>query len=144
MPGQPGPKHHGHFAGRCRARLQVGQRRMHGLIHILFNLRIVKIGQTKTATATGRAHFTAALLLGNHRHTQAHQRAHIGRQRAIGARHQHHVVFAGQTRHDLRHARVFGTGQLLHLFQQLDFGGAVQLAIGSSAVVQGARAMLFF
>ena len=119
-------EHHRHFAGGCRSCLQIGDGRLDRFIHILRDDGLIKIGQTKTAAATGRTHFAPALLLGNHGQGQAHQRSHIGSDGAVSTRHQHHVVFAGQPRHDLRHTRVFGAGLLLHLFQQLDLGRAVE------------------
>jgi hypothetical protein len=71
------------------------------------------------------------LLLGDHGHAQAHQRAHVGGARAVGARHQHHVVFGGQAGHHLHDARVLGARQLLHLLQQATFCVLSSVAIGS-------------
>ena len=65
-------------------------------------------------------------MFGNHGDRQAHQGAHVGSQRAVGAGNQHHVVFHGQAGHDLCHARVFGAGQAFYLAQKRDLGGAVQ------------------
>ena len=67
-------------------------------------------------------------MLDDDRQRQAHQRAHIGSQGAIGTRHHDHIVFTGQTSHDLHHARVFGAGLLFQTLEQLHFGGAVQAA----------------
>ena len=101
----------GHLTRRSWARLQIGQRRAHRLIDVLRNHGIVKIGQAKAAATAGGAAFAPAFLFGNHRDRQAHQWAHIGGEHAIGPRHHHHVVFHGQTGHDLHHARVFGARQ---------------------------------
>ncbi len=137
--GPAGAEHHGHFTGRRRTRLQIGQRGFHRLIHVLRNDGFVKIGQAETPAATGRPDFAPALLFGDDGHTQPHERAHIGRQRAIGARHHHHIVFTGQPGHDLRHARIFGPGQLFHFLQQLDLGRAVERGNRVQSLVQGAR-----
>ena len=79
-------------------------------------------------------------MFGNHSDRQAHQRPHIGGEHAIGARHHHHVVFHGQARHDLHHARVFGAGQRFDFAQQRDFGRAVECGNGIGRAVQGAAA----
>src|SRR5450830_1074628 len=124
--GPSGPKHHGHLTSWRRAGFQVDQRGFHRLIDVLRDQRLIKISQPKAPTATSRAHFTPHLaadaLFGNHRHRQAHQWAYIGRQRAVGTRHQHHVVFARHARHDLRDARVFGTGYFLYPPKNFDLG----------------------
>ena len=112
-----GAKNHGHDASRSGTGFKVDERRLHGFAHIFLDLRIAEIGQAKAATTAGRAHLAAALLLGNDGDRQADQRAHIGSQRAVSTGHHHHVVFAGQAGHDLHHARILGTGQLLHLAQ---------------------------
>ena len=136
--GPAGAKHHGHFACRRGARLQVGEGRAHGFVHILRDLLIAEIGQAKTATAAGRAHLTPALLLGDHGDGKTHQRPHVGSQRAIGAGDQHHVVLAGQAGHDLDDTRVLGAGQGFDLAQQLDLGRAVQRGDGVRAGVERA------
>jgi hypothetical protein len=125
-PGQPRAQHHRHLAGRRGPRVEVGQRGLDRIVHVFGDLVVGEIRQAETPAAAARAHLAPALVLGDHGHRQAHQRAHIGRQRAIGARHHHHVVFTGQSGHHLHHARVFGAGQLLDPAQQLDLGGAVQ------------------
>jgi hypothetical protein len=120
------PEHHGHFAGwRCPG-LQVAQRRLHRLVHILGHQRVVEIGQAKAPATAGRAHFAAAFLLGNDRQAQPHQGPHIGGQGAVGSRHHHHVVFHRQASHHLHDAPVLGLGQTLDLFEQGHLGGAVQ------------------
>ena len=117
---------HRHLTGRRRACIQVGQRRMHGFVHIGLDHRIVEIGQTKTTTAATAAGLTAAALLGNHRHRQADQRAHIGGQRAVGACDQHPGVFGGGASHHRHHARVLGSGEFFDLLQQAHLGRTVQ------------------
>ena len=119
-------EHHGHLAGGRGARVQVGERRMHRFIDIGFHQRVVEIGQAKAATAPAAAGFAPAVLLGNHGHRQADQRPHIRSQRAVGTRHQHHIVFGGEPCHHLHHARVLGAGEFFDLLQQLDLGGAVE------------------
>jgi hypothetical protein len=94
-------------------------------LHIALDHGVVKIRQAKAATAATAAHFAAAVLLGDHRDRQADQRAHIGRQRAVGAGHHDHVVFGGQTGHDLHHPWIFGAGDLFHTAEQVHFVRAV-------------------
>ena len=103
---------------------------MDRVIDVTVHHGLVKIGQSKTATAAATARLSALALLGNHRHRQAHQGPNVSGQRAVGARHHHHVVFGGQTGHDLHNARVFGAGQLFDFAQQFDFGRAVHAAHG--------------
>ena len=137
-------QHHGHFARGCGARVEVDQRRAHGVVHVFGDLGIVKIREAKAPAAAGRAHLAAAVLLNNHGDRQTHQRAHIGCQRAIGARHQHHVVLTGQPRHDLGHTGVLGAGKLVNLGQQLDLGRAVERRNRVQPGVQGAAFSYLF
>ena len=133
-------EHHGHFASRGRARLQIGECCANRLVDVLGDHGVVKIGQAEAAATAGGAAFAPAFLFGNHRDRQAHQGPHIGSEHAIGARHHDHVVFHGQAGHDLHHARVFGAGQGLYLAQEGDFGRAVQCGDGVSRAVQRAAA----
>ena len=119
-------QHHGHLACGRGAGFEVDERGRHGFLHIAFDHGVVKISQAKATTAAGTAHFAAAVLLGDHRQGQTNQRAHIGRQRAIGAGHHDHVVFGGQARHDLHNAGVFSTCDFFHMAQQVHFGRAVE------------------
>ena len=119
-------EHHRHLAGRSRTRLEIGQGRLHRLVDILAHQRVVKIGQPKTPTAAGRADLAATFLLGNDRQAQADQRPHVRSERAIGARHQDHVVLHGQAGHHLHDAPVLGLGQALDLLEQGHLGGAVE------------------
>jgi hypothetical protein len=131
-------EHHGHLARGRGARLEVGQRRLDGMVDVLGDLLVVEVGQAEASTAAARAHLAAAVLLGDDGDRQPHQRPHVGRQRAIGARHQHHVVLAREAGHDLRHARVARAGQLLDLLEQLHLGGAVERGDGIEAGVERA------
>ena len=60
------------------------------------------------------------------RDRQAHQRPHVGGQRAVGARDQHDVVFAGEPGHHLHDARILRARQLLDLLEQRDLLRAVE------------------
>ena len=95
-----------------------------------------EIGQTEAPAPASRAHLAAAVLLGDDGDRQAHQRAHVGGHQPIGTRHQHHVVLAGQARHDLHHARVLGAGTLLGALQQAHLVGAVHRGDGVDVRVQ--------
>ncbi len=134
--GPTGAQYHGHLPSRCRARLQVDQRGLHGFLHVRINLCVIKVGQAKAPAPARRAHFTALALLGNDGERQAHQRTHISRQGAIGTRHQHHVVLACQARHDLHDARVLGPGTLLDGLQQAHLGCTVERSNGVGTDVQ--------
>ena len=99
---------------------------MHRIVDILIQHGIVKVSQTKAATTTATADFTATFLFGNDCDRKANQRTDIGCQCAVCSGHHDHVIFAGQTGHDLHHTRIFGAGQLLHFFKELHFVCAVQ------------------
>ncbi len=133
-------EHDRHFAGRCGPRFEVRQRGLHRLVDVFGDVFVIEVSQAETSAAAARADFTPAVLLGDHRDRQAHQRPHVGGQRAVGARHQHHVVFAGQPGHHLRHARVARAGELLDLAEQRDLGGAVERGDRIDAVVERAAA----
>ena len=49
--GPASAQHYGHFAGRGRAGIEVGQGLAHGLAHVVGNQGIVKVGQAKASTA---------------------------------------------------------------------------------------------
>ena len=106
MPGQPGPSTTVISPAGAGPRIEVGERRLDGLVDVFCDVRVVEVGQAEAAAAAAEPIFAPAVLLGDHGDRQPHQRPHVGRQRAVGARHQHHVVFARQAGHDLRHARV--------------------------------------
>ena len=146
--GPAGAQHHVHLAGGGGAGLQVGQGGADGFVHILGEQGIVEIVQAQAATAAGRADLAARLsvllLFGDHRQTHAHQGTHVGRQRAVGAGHQHHVVLGSQPRHHLLDARIPGAGHFLDALEQGHLGGAVQRGNGVEGRIQLAAARHFF
>jgi hypothetical protein len=109
---------------------------MHSVVHIRIDHGIVKISHAESATTTATADFSATILFRDDRDRQTDQRSNVGGQSAIGTRHHDHIVFTGQTRHDLHHTGVFGTRQLLDLFQQLHFVRAVEGADGIQRGIQ--------
>ena len=80
----------------------------------------------EATAATGGALLAPPVRLDNHLQRQAHQRAHIGRQHAVGARQEDDLVFATEARHDLRHARIKGAAHALDAFEQRDLLGIGQ------------------
>ncbi len=66
------------------------------------------------------AGLAAPVLLDDHLHVQPHQRAHIGGEHAVAARHQHRVHATGQADHHLLHARVGSAQELVQAAQHLD------------------------
>ena len=116
---------------------------MNGIVDIRIDHGIVKIGQAETATAAATAHFTSTILLSNDSHREPDQGANVSSQSAIGTCHHDNVIFTGQSGHDLNHTRIFGTGQLLDLLQQLHFVSAVQSAHGVERRVQRTDACHF-
>jgi len=137
-------EHDAHFARLGGARFKVGQRRVHRVLHVAFDHVAVKISKTEAPTATTAtdlaAHFAVDGLLGDHRDRQAHQRAHIGGQGAVGTRHQHHIVFTCQPGHDLHDARILGSGQFFNPFQQRHLLRAVERGNRVHRCVQHAAA----
>ena len=119
-------QHDGHGAGGRGARFQVHQGRVDGICRILFQHGITEIVIAVTPAATSRARFAAAILLRDHGQRDAHQRADVGRQHAVAAQHQHHVVLAGQARHHLHDSGVFRPRHLFHALEQLHLGRRVQ------------------
>ncbi len=137
--GPAGAEHHAHLARRRGARFEVDQRGVHRLIDIFRDEGVVEVAQAIAPAAARRAGFAPSVLLDDHVHAQAHQRAHVGGQQTVGAQHQHHVVFAAQAGHDLHHARVFGARQPVHLLQQRHLGVGVERAQRVGRAVEHAR-----
>ena len=121
-------QHDRHHAGRCRARVEVGQRRVDRLVDIERELLVLEVTQAETSTATARADFAAAVRFSDHRDRQPHQRPHIGRAGAVGAGDHHDVVLGGHTGHHLHDAGVAGAGHFFDLLKQRDLLGAVERA----------------
>ena len=76
MPGQPRPAPLS-FRQPGRGGIPGWSGSVHRLVHILAQLCVIEIRQTKKATTAGRI-TRGGRLLGNHGDRQAHQRAHIG------------------------------------------------------------------
>ena len=140
-------EHHAHLAGRCGPGLEIGQRGVHGGIDITLQHRVLEVAEAEAPATAAVAHLAPAVLFGDHRHRHAHQRAHVGGARAVGARHQHHVVLGRQPGHHLHHARVLRAGHLLDALQQRHLlravergdrvGGRVQHATARKARLRG-------
>ena len=138
--GPSSAQHHVHFTRRRWSRFQIHQRGIDRFIHILLQQNVVKIIQAEAATAATAAGFAAHLaadsLFGDDRKAQPYQRTHIGRQRAIEPRHQHHVVFGGKAGHDLCNTGVLGARHFFDFFQHRHLGCAVKRANGVEGCIQ--------
>jgi hypothetical protein len=88
--------------------------------------RIPHPRQVAAAAATGEAALAAAVLLDDHLHVEAHQRAHVGGQRAVGRHHQHRLVTGGQPHVDFLDAGVLAPRLGVHGLQQRHLGGLVE------------------
>ena len=82
---------------------------------------LVNLEAVDAPAAAGVAAYTAPVLLDDHLHVEAHQRAHVCGQHAVAARHQHGVDAASEAHHDLLDPRVRGAQQLVDPAQRLDF-----------------------
>ena len=67
------------------------------------------------------AALTAAVVLDDHADIEAHQRAHIGGQAAIGGGHQDALPNPGQAHRHLLNPRIEGAGGDIHALEQLNF-----------------------
>ena len=114
-------QHHGHVTCRCRRRIEIGHRLMHGLLCIPVQHRIVEIAVVEASAPARGSLFPLAVALDNDRHRQAYQRPYVGIHQAVIARHHHHLIFAGQASHHLHHTRIDCTSIAFHPFQQCDF-----------------------
>jgi hypothetical protein len=115
------PEHHGHGAGRCRPRRQVGCRLVHRLGGVFPEDVVAEVSVVETPAAAGAALFTPAVFLDDHLQRQARQRPHVGGKNTVGARHQDDLVFSGQRGHHLHHPAIERARVALQLFQQLHF-----------------------
>src|SRR6185295_2542930 len=72
-------------------------------------------------------------------HRQAHERPHIGGERAVGARDQHDLVLAAEARDDLGDARVERAALALELLEQLHLVDGFERGHRIDRAVQGNR-----
>src|SRR5574340_1775949 len=119
-------EHDGHLAGRRRSRFEVGQRRVDRLVDVRSELCILEVPEAEAPAAPARSDFAPPVGLGDHGDRQPHQRSHVGRTRAVGARDQHHVVLGRDPGHHLHHPRVARARHALDLLQQRDLLRAVE------------------
>ena len=78
------------------------------------------------AAAARVAHLAPAARFRDDLDRQPHQRPHVGREHAVGARDQHDFVFAAKVRHHLRDARIGRAAQRLELFEEPYFPVRIQ------------------
>ena len=116
-------QYHRHHAGRSRYRFKVHQRLAQRLAGEGFRAAAgEQLLVAIAATATGIAGLATAVVLDDHLHVQAHQRAHVGAQHAVAASDQHRIDATGQADHHLLHARVGGTQVAVQALEHLDLG----------------------
>ncbi|MNN34544.1 hypothetical protein D3C81_1483530 [compost metagenome] len=119
-------QHHWQGTGRCRDRLQVHQglaQRLTGIAHHpLFGEKAV-VGTPATALPAALA---AAVLLDDDTDVEAHQRAHIGSEAAIGCCDQDPLPDPGHAHADLLDAGIQGTGGGIDTLEQLDLLGTAE------------------
>ncbi|MNF64571.1 hypothetical protein D3C84_463070 [compost metagenome] len=123
--GPTGTQHHRHGAGRRVYGLEVHQGLAHRFAHIakrpaLQPVQLQEVIVTEAATAAGAAALPAIPLLGDDGHREAHQRAHIGGQGAIGGGHQDLFIDATDGGHHLIDGGIQAAGELVHLLEQGD------------------------
>ena len=118
--GPAGAEHHGHGAGGGRTGVQVGDRLVHRLPGVALQHFFAEIAVVVAAATAGGALLPLALAaIDDDGNGDPHQGPHVGRQTAVAAGHQHHVVFTGEGGHDLGDPLVQGAGIAFQAFQQL-------------------------
>ena len=114
-------EHDRHDAGRRVDRFEIHQRLAQRFARPRLGLAVGEQFFVRVSpAATGVAAFATTVLLDDHLHVQAHQRAHVGGEHAIAARDQHGVDAAGHAHHHLLHARIGGAQQPVEPAQRFD------------------------
>ena len=105
--GPTGAEHHRHRTGGRGHGGEVDERLPRRLA-AEFERPVVgdELAQRMPAAHAGEAGLAAAVLLGDHRDVEAHQRAHIGGQRALAVGDEHHLVGHRDRGHHLHDARI--------------------------------------
>ncbi|ABA47973.1 hypothetical protein BURPS1710b_3335 [Burkholderia pseudomallei 1710b] len=119
-------EHDRHRARGRRARVEVDERGVHRVVDVAREHVVGEVAVVEAAAAAARADLAPAVVLGDHRHRHAHERADVRRERAVAARDEHDVVFAGEPRHHLLDARVAAARHLLDALEQLHLRGRVE------------------
>ena len=105
--GPAGAEHDGHATGRCGYRFEVYECLAHRLARKRVRAPVRKqLAITVTSAATGRTRFAPAALFGDHLDVHAHERAHVGGERAVHRRDEHGVEGRRQAHDHLAHARI--------------------------------------
>ncbi len=112
---------------------------MHRLFGITLQYFVAEISVIETSATARRALLAATAAFHDDLQRQAHQRADVGIEQAVAARHQHHIVFSRQAGHHLRHARVERARHAFQLFQQRDFLFRLETGDGVMRQVQRVR-----
>ncbi len=120
------PQHDGHGASRRRTRVEIHERLLDRILRIGCETLVREVGVVETPTAARRTLLAPAVRFNDDLHGKPHQRAHVRRQHAVGARQQDHLVLAAEARHDLRHARIAGAAHAFDALQQRDLVGVSQ------------------
>src|SRR5689334_15744020 len=74
-----------------------------------------ELAEAEASAAAGAAGFAAAVLLGDDLHVDAHERPHVGGERAVGRGEQHGFEARGDARDDLLHARIERAAERIEL-----------------------------
>ncbi len=80
-----------------------------------------QIRQRVTATHTGVALLTTAVLLNEHRNIEAHQRAHIGGKLTFAGSDEHNVVYRGNARRHVHNTWIQATRLAIHSLEPRNF-----------------------
>src|SRR6266853_4222977 len=115
------PEHHGHGARRRRARFEIDERLVGRVFRVLLQPLLGEVAVVAAPAAARRALLAPAVLLDDHLHGEPHERPNVRRLHAVRARHQHHLVFGAEVRHDLDDARIARAAELLQALEQLHF-----------------------
>ena len=114
---------YGHFARRRSHRRKIGQRLVQRLVDAAVpGFRQEQIVIEPPPTDPERAGFAAAIVFDHDRHVEPHERAHVMRDKAVGAHHLDHRPRAGERGRDLHHAGIAGARGGIDLFEQAHLG----------------------
>ncbi len=117
-----GTQHHGHRAGGGRLRLEIHQRLTRGLAterqrQVIGN----QLLERKAAARAGVTLLPTSVLLHEHGHVEAHQRAHVGRQLSVARRDENDFVDRRHTGGDLHDSRIEAARFAVDALEPRDF-----------------------
>src|SRR6185437_8542875 len=108
-------------AGRRVDRFEIDQRGAYGLALETVRATVFeKFLESEASAAAGAAGFATTVLLGYDLHVDAHQRTHIGGERAVRSCEQNRFEARGDAHDDLLDARIERAAQRIEFAQQRD------------------------